>query len=150
MTKQIKLHTRLIRQCVLMLENIEVYINYSNQDIKGIFKTLSENDNFNELSFINEIYKTYLENSNFKLVCNNILNDKSLMGCFDKDDIELLKGFFLSLGQSDIQGQISNCEIYKDFFKHKQELLESQENAKRKTQSAITLGLGIALCIVII
>lgn len=150
MTKQIKLHTRMVRQCVLMLENIEIYISYSNNNIKEIFKALSENDNFDSLCFVDEIFIKLVDNSDFKYVCNSVLNDKNIMNNFDKDDIELLKGFFLSLGQSDINGQILNCEIYKEFFKKKQALLESQEKAKCKTQTAITVGFGLVFSIVII
>lgn len=150
MTKQIKLHTHLVRQCVLMLENIEIYINYANHNIKEIFKVLSENDNFDALNFIDEIFKMLTDNSDYKSICNTVLGDKYIMSCFDEDDIELLKGFFLSLGQSDINGQILNCKTYKEFFKQKQALLELQEKAKCKTQTAITIGLGLVFSIVII
>ncbi len=150
LTKQIKSHTTSIRQCVLMIENIEIQISYSNLKLSDLIKKLSVNANFSNLTFIDEIAKRANDICNFNGVFNEVFANKRTMASFDDEDIELLKGFFSGLGKSDINGQILNCKTYKEFFKHKLELLESQEAIKCKSQTAITVGLGLIFSIVII
>lgn len=149
-TRRIKGHTTLIRQCVLMIENIEIQINYSNVKLADLILDLTRNRNFKHLLFIYEIEKKMTDTSDFNYICNEVFNDKKIMNEFDNEDIELLEGFFSGLGKSDINGQILNCKTYKEFFKQRLSFLESQEKIKCKSQSAITVGLGLIFSIVII
>lgn len=133
-----------------MIENIEIKINYSNLKLEDLIMDLSNNSNFNNLSFINEIKNRMTDVYDFNCICNEVFNDKNITASFDNEDIELLKGFFSGFGKSDVSGQILNCKTYKEFFKNKLSLLESQEKTKCKSQTAITVGLGLILSIVVI
>lgn len=150
LTKQIKNHTSSIRQCVLMIENIEIQINYSNIKLANLIVSLAENSSFKNLLFLNEIEKRMSDFCDFNNVCDDVFNDKSIMYLFDDEDIGFLKGFFSGLGKSDVNGQVLNCKTYKEFFKQKLLLLESQEKIKCKSQTAITVGLGLIFSIVVI
>ncbi len=150
LTKQIKSHTTAIRQCVLMIENIEIQVGYSNLKLSDLIMNLSNNSNFDNLSFINEIKNRMTDICDFNYICFEIFSDKRVMAYFDSEDIELLKGFFSGFGKSDVNGQILNCKTYKEFFKNKLALLELQEKTKCKSQTAITVGLGLILSIVVI
>lgn len=133
-----------------MIENIEIQINYSNVKLSSLIVSLYGNSNFNNLLFLYEINKRMTEFCDFNNVCDDVFDDKSIMHFFDDEDIELLKGFFSGLGKSDVNGQILNCKTYKEFFKQKLSLLESQEKIKCKSQTAITVGLGLIFSIVVI
>ena len=149
-TKQIKCHTTSIRQCILMIENIEIQINYSNIQLLSLISSLTDNSNFNYLSFLNQINMKMTEFCDFNDICADVFNDNNILHLFDNEDVELLKGFFSGLGKSDANGQILNCKTYKEFFKNKLERLESEENQKCKSQTAITVGLGLILTIIVI
>lgn len=148
--KQIKNHTVSIRQCILMIENIEIQISYSNIKLANLIAGLSNNSSFNYLFFLNEINKRTTEFCDLNNICDDVFNDKSIMNLFDREDIELLKGFFSGLGKSDTNGQLLNCNSYKEFFKNKLKRLEAEEIIKCKSRMAITLGLGLVFSIVVI
>lgn len=150
LVKQIKSHTTSIRQCVLMIENIEILINYSNLELSDLIMNLYENSNFSNLLFINEIKNRMSDSFDFNFICSEVFDDKTIMNTFDDEDVELLKGFFSGFGKSDVNGQILNCKTYKEFFKQKLLLLESQEKVKCKSQTAVAIGLGLIFSIVVI
>lgn len=133
-----------------MIENIEIQINYSNLKLADLIMKLSDNSNYNNLAFIDEIKNKMTDICDFNCICNEVFNDHNIMVPFDDEDIELLKGFFSGFGKSDVNGQILNCKTYKEFFKHKLLLLESQEKIKCKSQTALTVGLGLILSIVVV
>ena len=133
-----------------MVENIEIQISYSNLKLVDLISQLSDSSNYSNLLFLNEIKRKMTDFSDFNIVCNDVFNDKNIMALFDAEDIELLKGFFGGFGKSDVNGQILNCKTYKEFFKQKLSLLESQEKTKCKSQTAVTVGLGLIFSIVII
>lgn len=133
-----------------MIENIEILINYSNLQLSDLIMNLSGNSSFSNLIFIDEIKDRITDSFDFNYICNEIFDDKSIMYSFDDEDVELLKGFFSGLGKSDVNGQILNCKTYKEFFKQKLLQLESQEKVKCKSQTAVTVGLGLLFSIVVI
>ena len=134
----------------MMLENIEILLEHKNMSIDGIFKFLKNNDNYNCLNFI-EIFSNSLLNTNdYEKIVLEAFNDSEIKKIFDNDDLSLLKGFFSILGKTDLQGQISNCRLYKEFFKQKLQILESEENLKCKSTSTIIIGTGIMFIIVLI
>lgn len=133
-----------------MLENVEIFISYSNYSVEELFKVLSNNISINKLPFINLISEQMSDDVDFSAICNCVFNDKKIIRIFEAEEIELLKGYFSSLGQTDSMGQILNCKTYKEFFKQKLVILESQEKTKCKNLTAITLGLGIIFSIAVI
>ncbi len=133
-----------------MIENIEIQINYSNLKLADLIINLSNNSNYNSLIFIDEMKNRMTDICDFNCICNEVFNDHNIMASFDDEDIELLKGFFSGFGKSDVTGQILNCKTYKEFFKNKLLLLESQEKIKCKSQTALTIGLGLILSIVVV
>ena len=133
-----------------MIENIEIQINYSNLKLADLIINLSNNSNYNSLIFIDEMKNRMTDICDFNCICSEVFNDHNIMASFDDEDIELLKGFFSGFGKSDVTGQILNCKTYKEFFKNKLLLLESQEKIKCKSQTALTIGLGLILSIVVV
>ncbi len=148
MTEQTKGHTKAIRQCVLMLETIEIYLSYSNSDIYAIFSGLSKKNSYSKLLFIDKIYNNLKNGVDFDDAYVKNLNNPQTTKFLDKNDIDLLKGFYSVLGQSDVDGQISNCRLYKQFFNQKLNTLESQEKSKCKSNIALSIGSGLIISII--
>lgn len=140
-----KKHTIAIRQCVMMIDNIEIMLKYNNITIERIVDNLILSNNYYLLSFLNEI-QTALISREFNEIslCNNCT------GLFDAEDITFINGFISNLGKSDTQGQLSNCKLYKEFFKTKLSRLEKEENAICKSQTVIIMGVGFAISIILV
>lgn len=146
--KQIKNHTRAIRQCVLLVENIKILIEYRNLSIEEIFDNISASDNYDLLIFIKDL-KRGIDNQYYDNL-NKVLSTDSLLNYFDSEDIDYLKGFFSMLGRSDTNGQIMNCDLYKNLFEKKLLLLEGNENNRCKSTATLTMGLGMLFSIIVI
>ena len=86
----------------------------------------------------------------FNNICEVVFEDRKSIQYFSFEEIELLKGFFSCLGQTDKNGQIANCKTYKELFKRRLDILEAQEKTKYKSQMAFSIGLGIMLSIMIL
>ncbi len=132
----------------MMLENIQMLIEYRNLSTQDIMKYLNDNSTFSELKFISAIVN--FSCNDFDATISNVFKDKKNSKNLDKEDIGLLKGFFSILGRSNLEGQISNCNLYKEFFKHKLKMLEDKEATECKTKSTLITALGFALIILII
>ncbi len=144
-TDNIKKHTIAIRQCVMMIDNIEIMLNYNNTTIEKMMDCLLNSDNYYLLSFIPKIHT---------LLINNIFSgevipyDKSKL--FDKEDVTFINGFFSNLGKSDVQGQLSNCKLYKEFLKNKLSKLEQSEKTNCKSISVVIMGIGFVISVLLV
>lgn len=148
--KQIKRHTNAVKQCLLMIDNIEIHLLYNNVNVSELFSILDNSSMYNELGFI----KIILSNINNGSV-DIIFNDKTSSSidssaALDEKDKENIKGFLSMLGKSDINGQILNCKMYKELFKKKLSYLEENEQERCKSISTIILGFGLLLAIIMI
>lgn len=134
----------------MMFENIEILLEHRNLSIDDIFKFLIKSDNYKYLKFIEYFDNSITTTNDYEKVVTDSIFNKDVKKYFDSDDLNLLKGYFSVLGKTDLQGQILNCRLYKDFFKKKLHILESEENIKCKSASTIILGAGIIFIIFLI
>lgn len=146
-TKQIKNHTSFVRQCVLMIENISILLQYNNLTVDEIIDYIFNSDNYGLLFFIDDLHR---QGDDFDSKCEKSINGRQLSKSFDQEDKELLLGFFSMLGKSDLNGQLSNCKIYKEFFSKKLAELEKSEQIKCKNSLAVYIGIGLGISIIII
>ncbi len=145
--KQIKNHTKSVMQCILLVENIKILIEYKNMSITEIFNVICCSGNYNHLTFLDNIKNGLNE---YHKTLNEVFADKSLLFGFDSEDIEYIKGFFSILGTSDTNGQIVNCNLYKKLFEKKYAQLVSIEKSKCKCTSTLSIGMGLLISIIII
>lgn len=148
--RQIKNHTLAVRQCVMMLENIEILLEHRNLSVDSIFDFLKNNENFGQLKFIDSIAKDFENETDYDKVLAKSLTAQENAKNFDSADLELLKGYFSVIGKTDLSGQISNCRLYKEFFKLKLQRLEAEENMKCKSAGTFIVGTGVLLIIILI
>lgn len=134
----------------MMLENIEMLIEYRNLSVDSIFSYLSHNSTFSHLNFIDYISEKTSVERNYEKVFDDALSCRENVKNFDNEDIGFIKGYFSVIGKSDLAGQISNCRLYKGFFKQKLGKLEAEENIKCKSTGTFILGAGILIIIILI
>lgn len=148
-TKLIKKHTDSVRQLVLMVENIKILIIYKNLSVKDIFDYFSKSDIYSLLGFIKVLNQNIKENGGFYEIVNDtlFLNTENYL---DKEDINNVKSFLSMLGNSDVEGQKINCDLYKNMFNKKLSVLEQNEEKKQKTGISLILGIGFVLILLII
>jgi|GEM_PF-6982995 len=141
----IKKHTLAVRQCVMMIDNIEILLNHTNITVEKIIDSLLLSDNYYLLSFLKEIHISLL-NSDFD---NGIITKNNCI-FFDKEDLTFINGFFSNFGKSDVYGQISNCKLYKEFLKTKLSKLENEEKNNCKSTSVMIMGIGFAVLMIMV
>lgn len=148
--KKVKLHSKALKQCFFMIENIEILLQYNNLSIKEIFRVLSNNKTYNLLSFLEKI-NDYFQNNEFEYFLNdkNISCIKSNM-YLNSEDKQILLDFFYSLGKSDLNGQLIYCKTYKDAIKKKQKEYELKEIGECKSTGMLILGIGFLIVILVI
>ncbi len=133
-----------------MIENIEIYLGYKNSSIKEVFNELNNTDLYDELAFI-KIIKSNIDDNDCDCVVNkNILSCIDSISLLENKDKDNIKSFMSMLGKTDLNGQIMNCKIYKEYFKTKLKYLEENENNKCKSISTIIIGLGLFITIIIV
>ena len=148
--KKIKLHTKALNQCYLMIENIEILLKYNNLSIKEIFKILSSNKTYNLLTFLFKINENMQNSENdYFLNENNYIQIKN-NSYLNNEDKETLLDYFSMLGKSDLNGQLIHCNTYKDIFKKKIKEIELKELKECKSSGILILGIGFLIVIMII
>lgn len=144
--KQIKNRTEALRQVYLMIDYIEICIKYQNTDLKDIFRHIYNSQKFPLLVFIND-FKRLNFTVDFAKYSFHSVRTANLFSAYT---CELLSGFFSMLGKSDVDGQILNCETYKEFFKREEEKAQICEERKIKTGSSLLLGAMLLMLIIIL
>lgn len=134
----------------MMLENIEMLLEHRNLSVSSIFDFLKNSNNFGQLKFINSFNGSSLIDKDYEKAISKSFENSANTQNFDKEDLELLKGYFSVMGKTDLQGQISNCRLYKEFFKKKLQKLESEENMKCKSTGTFIVGVGVLVIILLI
>lgn len=134
----------------MMFENIEILLEYRNLSIFEILNFLINNDNFKNLKFIEYLNNELSNKNDYEISASNTFSNIENIKIFDKEEIQLLQGYFSVMGKTDLQGQISNCRLYKEFFKQKLNRLESEEDIKCKSTGTFIIGTGILIIIVLI
>lgn len=145
--KQIKNHTKSIIQFIQLVENIKILIEYKNLSVSELLDDACNSNNYTLLFFLEDIRKGI---GDYHKTTENVFSNERLYSMFDYDDVEYMKGFFFTLGSSDVNGQIVNCNFYKNIFEKKLSQLQVDEKSKTKCISTLLTGIGILISIILI
>lgn len=132
-----------------MLENIKILIMYKNLSVEELFDYVLKSDTYDLLGFIETLNNNIKEHNQFYEIINDSLFSKT-ENYFDREEVEDIKSFLLMLGNSDTEGQMLNCELYKNMFNKKLSILEQNKETQRKTGVSLIFGVGVVLIILII
>ncbi len=132
-----------------MLENIKILIMYKNLSVEELFDYVLKSDTYDLLGFIETLNSNIKEHNQFYEIINDSMFSKT-ENYFDREEVEDIKNFLLMLGNSDTEGQMLNCELYKNMFNKKLSILEQNKETQRKTGVSLIFGVGVVLIILII
>lgn len=130
----------------MMIENIEIYLKYNNSSINEIFQNLKKSGLYCELNFI-DIIADNPDSEPYNSFIDSIINTNCFLDSQDKENIKL---FLTMMGKSHTEGQIMNCNTYKEIFKRKLDTLEKNETVKCKSSGALILGTCLVILILIV
>lgn len=138
---------KIINEIIIMISTVESCLRYSNAPLNELLCRINAGG---KLGFIeNCIHKTE-SGVTFHTAWEESISDcgklKSLLG----DSTQTLIDFGKSLGVTDTQGQISNCEYYKEIFTSELALREEESRKSSKVFPQLGLLAGVFTVIFLI
>lgn len=124
---------------VLMIKTIRMQIEFSRMPVKELLNYISECSEFSRLVFINGTISLLKKTDDFELAWKTSLNKNANQMGIRQDDITMLIAFSAGLGNTDVSGQISNCDTYINLFEAKLDTLQ------KKSESSVRIcnSLGV-------
>lgn len=130
-----------------MLNIFKAKIKFSCSTIEEIFTQIYE-DNHDNIGAIFKRANTYMEESNSKEAWEKAVDKAELTTNLKKEDITAIKTLGKMLGNTDVEGQVSQIELTSSFIDMQ---IKKAEDERRKNEKMYkTLGTVIGLAIVII
>lgn len=130
-----------------MLNIFKAKIKFSCSTIEEIFTQIYE-DNHDNIGAIFKRANTYMEESNSKEAWEKAVDEAEPTTNLKKEDITAIKTLGKMLGNTDVEGQVSQIELTSSFIDMQ---IKKAEDERRKNEKMYkTLGTVIGLAIVII
>lgn len=133
-----------IEEIFLMIQIISTEIKFCKTPLDSIVNKLSKNDGFIHLNFICECEKL-LGKQKFPTAWQTSVKKSAL----HESDKQLLISLGNNLGTSDVEGQLSNCELHKELFENNYN--SAREKCLKFGKLYTSLGLfgGVLVAVVI-
>lgn len=130
-----------------MLNVFKAKIKFTGLTIQEIFSQLYQ-DNQDNIGEIFKVANEYMNDKSTKDAWNTALDDMKNKNDLNPEDINVLKSLGKMLGNTDIEGQVSQIELTENLLNEK--IVEAQEAKKKNTKLYKTLGIATGLAIAII
>ena len=130
-----------------MLNVFKAKIKFTGLTIQDIFNQLYE-DNQDNIGEIFKVANEYMNDKSAKDAWNTALDDMKNKNDLNPEDINVLKSLGKMLGNTDIEGQVSQIELTENLLNEK--IVEAQEAKKKNAKLYKTLGIATGLAIAII
>ena len=130
-----------------MLNVFKAKIKFTGLTIQEIFNQLYE-DNQDNMGKIFKLANEYMNDKNAKEAWEMALENSKNDNYLSTEDIIALKSLGKMLGNTDIEGQVSQIELSENLLDEK--IAEAQEAKKKNTKLYKTLGISTGLAIAII
>lgn len=134
-----------LTEIVEAMSKIKTMICFGNMDVFSVIsQTFGQIEGFDSYNKITE------EDLDFTCWYINCLENISASAGLCKDDIEFLKKFSLALGVTDIEGQISNCELYTTLLTEQLKKAKEEELTKCRLYRVLGFSFGSITALVIL
>ena len=134
-----------IEEIMLMIQIISTEIKYCKTPLNEIVNKLSCNNDFTHLKFISKC-ENLLESQTFPSAWKRSVKESEL----HEADKQLLVSLGNNLGTSDIEGQLSNCELHKELFENNYMCAKEKCSKFGKLYTSLGLFGGVLVAVVII
>jgi len=119
------------------------------KDMVFLCKSLKNNISFNKNN-ISKILSEKIDKVSYvtRYILNNQKTSKLIL--VGLNDVEQVYEFFDSLGSGDVTFEISNIDYYEKAFEEKRLVSTDRLNKEGKMYLKLIIGIGLALCIILI
>lgn len=136
---------KIIEEILLMIQIISSEIRYSKTALNVIVHKLSENRGLARLEFLSRCRKM-LESEAFPQSWKTSVEKSQV----NYEERVLLLSFGAGLGTSDVEGQLSNCELHKALFENNLQNAREQSNRFGKLYTSLGVLGGILAALIIV
>ncbi|MDO4731653.1 MAG: stage III sporulation protein AB [Clostridia bacterium] len=130
---------------IRFISYIKTSIKYNCDDLIHIIVCYKKTD---KLSFLESINEDNLVNCDFLTLWDSCISKIPKSYGLTKDDYDLLGKFSLGLGVTDVEGQITHCQLYETFFLQQKQ--EAAVNQNKRSKLYRLLGVFSGICIALI
>lgn len=135
-----------LEQCILLLENINTKISFTNADMSRIITDFSRDS---DLVFLRR-FEGLEDISNIKERWSRALKEGGFSDCLKKDDGDILLSFGNILGITDAAGQKNNCVIHIKLLENSLNEARDENIKKGKLVSSLCLLTGLSIILLFI
>lgn len=143
--RRMKKRVSSLEELIILIEGINSQISFSKRSITDIISDLSC---FGEMKLKTMRELSLSENPDFSEKWKKSVESFSSDDCLKKEDEKILLSFGRSLGVTDLQGQSNNCRLHISMLEKQLEKARKELEEKRKTNSALSLFMALAVIII--
>lgn len=136
---KISSRVKLLETIILFLEQIKTSIRFNSSQLPRIIVNMSGREEFRSLIFLAECKENLDKKIPFPLAWARGVEASLNAGNISRQEKDLLLSFGQGLGTTDIEGQLSNCDVYIELFSNM--LLKARQEKEIKGRLYTTLGL---------
>lgn len=130
----------------LLIRSVKTYIGFSKMPIIQIMRKLENEQNFSRLGFLPSLNEKLDNGMDFYEAWCESLSEIRI----NPADTELLQAFAESLGGSDVNGQLENCDMFLSLIETRLEFLRPKSETRIKVCNSLGVLLaGLAVIILI-
>lgn len=134
-----------------LLNVLKTKIKFTYEPLPQIFEDISKNSSKN-VSYIFSNANNLMNEDSASQSWEESLNiiEKENMTNLNKEDIKILRNLSKLLGQTDVEGQISQIEITQNFLQPQIKEAEDEKKKNEKLYSRLGTTIGLAIVIILI
>ena len=138
-----------LEQMKNILNVFKAKIKFTCTPLQDIFEQIYE-ENKNNIGEIFDYTNKYMNDFSASRAWEKAIEEKKSQTNFTADDVNVLKTLGKMLGNTDIEGQVSQIELTENFLI--KEIKEAEEEKRKNTKLYKTLGVtaGLALAVILI
>lgn len=129
---------RALEQVLLLLNAVQNELSYCRTPVRELLHRLTLRGEFSELPFLHVCNRMCEQEIPFPQAWSASLQKRSAAGPLRREDIGLLLAFGSQLGTTDLNGQISLCQLYVRLFEER--LVRAREWKSKYAKLYMSLG----------
>ena len=137
-----------IRSMIELLSYIKIKISYELLPLPILIQEFREKNGYPISDFLDECNAHLNNGRSLKDAWLLAVNSYSSQMCFTREDTSILKEFATELGESDLNGQITNIQLYTEMLE--KNLLESEHILKEKRKVTLSCSLFGSLIVLVL
>ena len=133
----------------LILNIFKAKVKFTCLGIKDIFEEIYKNNKDN-VGRIFKLASTYLDDNDSQMAWKRAVEEAKESLNFNKEDIEVINTLGKMLGNTDIEGQVSQIELTKQLLKKQIEDAKIEKSKNSKLYKTLGASIGLAIVIILI